>query len=558
MPELRRALESLAMTASDEAQPNLSHRRTLLLAVLIVSAGLYGWIALRYPLLPGLELGRASWATLSGRTVGAGLLHALVYVVLVGLYVLAFRLVSPAAAPAHHPKGRSHAAVIWAGWLAMSLILLGAYPGESLDIFDYLFRGRMLAEYGASPLGLSPTPFSDRPFYRFITWRGQVDTYGPLWEYSSGGVAWAVGLLLPRPVAESTQALATYITGYRLLAIVVSGLCGVVIFSIARRRAPAWAAAALLAWLWNPLQLTASAVGAHNDVMMVLAIVVALWLFQRERWLLGLLALLLAAHVKLTALLLLPVAGLWLIRRTGWRAAVTVGLLALACILPLSWLLYAPLGGWATLPKMLAERTQFLALSPADLFYRALQEQAGWSERDARLLATRAATLLFCLLAGGLMVVLLDLRALFRRNPKGALCDDRALWSCGLAVVVAYLLVGSFWLMPWYGLWALPLAALLPASRWMRRVMPALTLGLLWSGLAADVFTFAQWGGLNPTDVSWATVVLLFATVGLGAGTVLVNASNRRLSAQPPLYKRREDCVVAWEERRLEGEGGDG
>lgn len=545
------------MTRHDEAQPNLSRRRMLLLAALLVSAGLYGWIVLRYPLLPGLEIGRASWATLSGRTVGAGLLHGLVYVALVGLYVLAFRLVSPAA-PAHDLQGRSYVPMIWAGWLALSLLLLGAYPGESLDIFDYLFRGRMLAEYGASPLALSPTPFSDRPFYRFITWRGQVDTYGPLWEYSSGGVARAVGLLLPRPVAESTQTLAAYITGYRLLAMVVSGLCGAVIFSIARRRAPAWAAAALLAWLWNPLQLTSSAIGAHNDVIMVLAIVVALWLFLRERWLLGLLALLLAAHVKLTALLLLPVVGLWLIRRVGWQAAVTLGLVALICMLPLSWLLYAPLGGWATLPQMLAERTQFLAFSPADLLYRTLQEQAGWSELDARTLATQVATLLFCLLAGGLMVVLLDLRALFRRSTKSAMCDESALWSCGLAVIVTYLLVGSFWLMPWYGLWALPLATLMPASRWMRYLMPALTLGLLWSGLAADVFTFAQRPDLNPTETSWATVVVLFATMGLGAGTVLVNASNSRLRAQPPAHKRREDLVVAWEERWLEGEGSDG
>jgi hypothetical protein len=79
-------------------------------------------------------------------------------------------------------------------------VLLFAYPGESLDIFDYTFRGRMLVEYGASPLAISPTPYSDRPFYRFITWRGQVDTYGPLWEYASGSVAWAVGRLLPRPL----------------------------------------------------------------------------------------------------------------------------------------------------------------------------------------------------------------------------------------------------------------------------------------------------------------------------------------------------------------------
>ena len=495
----------------------------MLLLIGLASIGLYAWLALRYPLLPGLERGRASWATLAERSLAAGLLHGAVYGLLMVLYVLALRsaLRLPAATRGFraaslvlHPSS-----LVWGVWLVMAALLLGAYPGESLDIFDYLFRGRMLAEYGASPLAVSPTPFSGKPFYDFITWRGQVDTYGPLWEYASGSIAWAVGHLLPRPISETTPALAAYITAYRLLAISVSGLSGALVYQIVRRHSPALAPAALLAWLWNPLLLLVSAVGAHNDLILVLWLLGALWLLQRERWLLGLLALLLAAHVKLTALLLLPVIALWLIRRIGWRAAVTRGLLALGLVLPLSWLLYAPLGGWATLPRMLRERTQFLANTPADLLYRWLQERAGWDELAARQLATLGATVLFCLIAAALMATMLNLWAALRpAATRAAPVDDAALWRCGLAVTTAYLLVGGFWFMPWYVLWALPLAALMPASSWMRVWLPALTLGALWSGLAADSLTFTRATQLSPTQVSWVSVSLLvtpLAGVGL-------------------------------------------
>jgi hypothetical protein len=476
----------------------------LLCALGLATLSLYAWLALRYPLLAGLERGRANWATLGERSLAAGLLHGAVYGLLVLLYLVALRRVAGL-------RGTGAAAIVWGTWLAAALILLGAYPGESLDVFDYLFRGRMLAEYGASPLAVSPTPFRDRPFYRFITWRGQVDTYGPLWEYASGGVAWLVGRLGPGP-AQERAALAAYVTGYRLLAISASGLCGLLVCLIVRRHTPDLATAALLAWLWNPLLLTASAIGAHNDVLLALLVLAALWLFQHERWWPALLVLMLAAHVKLTALLLLPVAGLWLARRIGWRAAFWHGLLTLTLALPLSWLLYAPLGGWATLPRMLRERTQFLAHSPADLFYRWLQEQALWAEPDARRLAIGGATLLFCLLATGLIAHLLDAPAALRPGAgRGEEVDDAALWRCSLTIILLYLLVGSFWFMPWYLLWALPVAALRPASAGMRHWTVALTLGALWSGLVADTLIVTRALNLGPTEIRWVSVGLLLA-----------------------------------------------
>lgn len=502
----------------------------------LAGAGLYAWLALRYPLYAGLARGRASWAILAGGALGAGLLHAAVYGLLILLYMLALRHVSTGLRLTGCTHASSTLLIIWLGWLAAAAILLNCYPGESLDVFDYLFRGRLLAEYGISPLAHSPSQFADRLFYRYITWRGQVDTYGPLWEYASGGTAWAVGRLLPRPHGATIAALAAYVTGYRLLAVALSSACGLLVYTIVRHRSAGLAPAALLAWLWNPLLLTATAIGAHNDLLVALGVLACLWLLQRARWLLGLVALLLAAHVKLTALLLLPVVALWLIRRIGWWQAWAYGLCACVGALPISWLLYAPLGGWATLPRMLRERTLFLANAPADLLYRWLREQAGWATPDARRLAILSATALFCLIAGVLIAVMLDARAALpagslgrcwhwhnrKRSTPTSAPDDTALWRCGLAVTSAYLLVGSFWFMPWYVLWALPLAALLPASGWMRWWVPALILGALWSGLAADFVLFAPAPGYTPTQASWASVLALLGPPLAVAGYRLV------------------------------------
>jgi hypothetical protein len=487
----------------------VGERQGALMALALISAILYaGAITARYPLSQGLQDPRAGWYRLSGRSLQAGFIFAAVVGLLFLCYVAALRL-------ALRPGGsrRGLFATIVGGWLMASAALLRAYPGESFDIFDYLFRGRMLIEYGASPLATPPSLFRDRPFYRYITWRGQLDTYGPLWEYASGLVAWTVRHVVGRPDSQ-----VVYIIGYRLLAIALAGLGGVLIVAIVRARTPEHAPAALLAWLWNPLLLLATAVGAHNDMLMLLALLASLLLLQRRRWVWGLLALALAAHVKLTALLLLPVIGLWMLRRQGWRRMLRDGAVALALAIPLSWLLYAPLGGWTTLRLMLQQRARLLINSPADLVYRLLQERYGWAEPAAWRITTQGATLLF--FAGAAIVLawfwLTDQR--LRTKDQAAAhwslvvrpsswYDDALLWRGCVAITLAYLLIGSFWFQHWYLLWVLAPAALLPASRWTQALLPAYALGALWSNLTDSFLRFLPGQSFDSTQVGALNVL---------------------------------------------------
>jgi hypothetical protein len=451
----------------------LSSPLALLVGLSFISALLYA-LVLRapYPLAEGLAHPLASWATLAGFAWRAGLALACGYALLTGYSMFALRL----AARVAPQRRRALLIVIVGGWLLSSAVLLGAYPGESLDIFDYLFRGRLQVALGVSPLATPPALFADQLFYPYVNWTTYVDTYGPLWEYASGAVAAMAGAV----ACDCPVSLASYVLAYRLLAIGLAGLCGVLIYTITACRSPRHAAAALLAWLWNPLVLTATAIGAHNDMLMLMLMLTTVLLFQRRRWLLGLLALALAAHVKLTALLLLPVLGLWIARRCGWWRAIRISGAAGALALVLSWLLYAPLGGWATLPRMLSERVRLIANSPAFLIYWALQSYAGWSEVAAWRLATQAATVLFFVVAG---VLLARFWIAIGNTPEP---DDAVLWRGSIAVMMAFLLVGSFWFWHWYLLWVVVLAALLPTSRITTTVLPICCLGALGFYIASD------------------------------------------------------------------------
>jgi hypothetical protein len=464
-------------------------------------------ITARYPLATGLRSVRAGWSTLVGSSPKVGVGVAGVYALLIVGYVVALRLVLRLRDRNRHRTIR----IIIVGWLLSSAALLSAYPGESFDIFDYVFRGRMLVEYGASPLAVAPGAFQNQPFYKYITWRGQVDTYGPLWEYASAAVAWAVHHVFGR--ADSHVA---YIIGYRLLAVLLAGSCGLLIALIVHHSAPQFVPAALLAWLWNPLVLITSAMGAHNDLLMLVAILATLLLFQRQRWVWGLVALALAAHVKLTALLVLPILGLWLLRRCGWGRTLRICAHALALAIPMSWLLYAPLGGWATLQRMLQERARLLINSPADLVYRTLQERFGWSELDAWRMTTQAATLAFFVVAAGILAwfwwadrhttmqarfVADTLPSEVSSGETAAEASDALLWRGTMAVTLAYLLVGSFWFQHWYLLWVLAPAVLLPDSRWTRTLLPAYCLGALWSNLTNSFARNQPGFPLNDTQV---------------------------------------------------------
>ncbi len=483
-----------------QVEPVTHKKWVWLCAVAIATLGLYLCLAVRYPISPSLVDPRASWASLVTPNGLNLTLHLAVYLGLTLLYLAAMHLLTPAAANRGAPP-RDQIALIITVWLACSGVLMFVAPaGESHDIFDYLFRGRMMTEYQANPLAEVPESFGlSIPYARYLAWFKNVDTYGPIWEASSAGVAsivrqvsswigwWDESYLVCPKSQESCRLLIVYITGYRLLAVVLTGISGWLIASIVRRSQAALVPLAMIAWFWSPLTLIATAVGGHNDIVMLVLVLLSLWLLQHERPFLALIVLTLSANVKLVAFIWLPACAFWITWRYGWWRALKIGIAAIASSLILSWLLYAPFGGWQTLPRMLHERSAYLANSPWQVLKYLLTEIWDWPSENAQQLTVTLSNWLAG--AGALLIPLWMFNFHPRRWRNTPITPEEAnqtLWRALVAVCFMFLVVGSFWFQHWYIFWLLAPAVLLPQSRLTGFVLPWLTFGALSSNVVMD------------------------------------------------------------------------
>jgi len=517
---------------------------------------LYFLLAIQYPLNPNLDNPRANWANMVETTWLNASYHLLIYLCLILLYLVTIRILIPSDA-GHDSQPRRLICLILTTWLACSVVLLFMSPaGESHDIFDYLFRGRMMTEYQANPLVDVPEDFGlSTPYTRYLAWWKNVDTYGPVWEISSAGVSWGVHQVAERlgwwnkdsyylvcpQSPESCRLLIVYVTGYRLLAIVLTGISGWLIFCIVRHSQTSLAPLALAAWLLNPMTLFASALGGHNDAVMLVLVLMCWWFLQRRHPFLAMLALILSAHVKLTALIWLPTCALWIVWRWGWRYALKIGLMSIVSGLVLSWFLYAPFGGWGTLPRMLDERSRFLANSGWRILYHQLIYQWSWSRQNALHLSTGLSNGLF---ATGALIIplwLFNFRPKRWRSNTNVIADaEQRLWRLLLIIGMLYLVVGSFWFQHWYVLWVLAPAVLQPNSRFTRYVLPWLVFGALSSNVAMSFLLATVLKNIPPVvnyisavAIIWGPLLIvsgIFAIVWLlGKSSFIIHRKNLKI-----------------------------
>ncbi|HEU0296231.1 MAG TPA: hypothetical protein VFR47_26075 [Anaerolineales bacterium] len=527
----------------------MSSKRLIWLSIVAAtSLGLYLLLALRYPLGPSLDNPRASWSSMVEPTGLNALWHLAIYLGLTLLYLTILRLLVPSEGE-NTTNPHLQIILIFATWLACSAVLMkAASAGESHDIFDYIFRGRMMVEYRANPLVDVPDELEySIPYARYLAWHKNVDTYGPVWEASSAAVAvsvrevarwlgWWDDAYPVCPISpESCRLLMVYIIGYRMLAILLTALSGWLIFSMIRHSRPWLAPLAPATWLLSPMTLIATALGGHNDAVMLVLILLCWWLLQRQSPFLALMALILAAHVKLTALIWLPACIFWIMWRWGRKHALKIVLVSAVSGLVLSWLLYVPFGGWQVLPRMLQERSAFLANSLWRIMKSLLIEQWDWRIASAHQLSVGLSSLLFA--AGALLVPLwvFNFRPKRWRGTPIALEEmDLKLWRTLTAISMLYLLVGSFWFQHWYVLWAIAPAALLPEGQFSRSILPWLSFGALSSNVAMDFLLNTVMKTSPPMLKYISVVVIIWGPLLL---TVAVLAFAQRAGARKSIVR---------------------
>jgi len=437
---------------------SLNRRR--LLVLLATMTVLYVGLALVFPLAPWLPRGRISVGTATGRSWGsAGMLSVLgtaLYSCYVGGALLLWREPLPRA-------GRW----VWIGALVSAGVLAWAYPVTSTDIFDYLFRSHMLAERGANPYLVLPNQFKTDPWLRYIGWPNAPSAYGPLWE--------VIGLQLARWGGVS---LLGNVLLLKALAIAAFAAVGYVIQNLVRAERRQQLAVYL--WLWSPLALWEFAANGHNDGLLVLSLLGALWAVRRDQHWVAVLALTAGALFKFLPAIFLPLVVLdWMRREPTWARRLGVGALSVALFAVPTMVLYAPfwdlpaqfaqlpfaakwaaiMDGSTTTLRNIRVREGFLNAAPLALMSYVVRTPAGlaqinavlgdgWSDEVVRNFISRVGTLL---LAGGLVWQCWHVW----RN-------GRALVPAFAGLLLWYVLAGSQWFQPWYVLWLLALFVLRP------------------------------------------------------------------------------------------------
>jgi alpha-1,6-mannosyltransferase len=339
--------------------------------------------------------------------------------------------------------------------VALHAILLLSPPQQLTDLFNYLGYARLGGLHHLNPYTHVIADEIHDPVYRFTTWHHLHSPYGELFTVITYPLAW-----VPLPVAYWVLKVITVLMSLAFIALV--GICARLL-----GRDPRFA---LLFVAANPIYLMYAIPGFHNDFFMLVpsTAAVALLLARRDRSAGAML--MVAVAVKFTAGLLLPF--LLLAARPSFRRLRILEGAVLAGI-PLFGVSLALFG--LSLPNLSDQSTLLTTWSIPNLFGLVIGIGGG-TNGLLRLLNVA-------------VVVTVALLVRSRRD-----------WLTGAGWATFALIVCLAWLVPWYVVWLLPLAALSTNVR-LRQAALGLTVFLVLTFMpVTDMFLFKH--GLNPLNTT--------------------------------------------------------
>jgi hypothetical protein len=412
------------------------------------------------------------------------------------LYYLAWR--------ACRAAGRDPAARRPAAWtligslLALNLTLIWLYPIGAADVFDNISRGRITAVHGGNPFYQTPHDFPRDRFRFYVAWPHSTSAYGPLWELMAAGASRLAGDdKLANVLVFKALGLGFYAGAAGLIALVL------------RRRAPERALQGVCLFAWNPVVIYETAGNGHNDIVVAFFVVLAVWALQRRNVTLAVLGLTGGALVKFVPALLLPVALAYGLRRqASWGARLRLLAFSLGAGAALGVLALAPFWRGGDLLALERRTTLFTTSLPAVAQVH-LAPVLGLEPSQRAVVG----------LAAGLAVVAALVQTWRVWRKPHWLGPVRA----SAFVLLFYLLFACLWFQPWYTVWPLALAAILPEGA-VGRTVVLLSYSAAWKTIIFDFFLYR--GGPLPPQI-WRETWLGPATLGVVWGYVAYRIARR-------------------------------
>jgi hypothetical protein len=370
----------------------------------------------------------------------------LAFSVLLGVMILAYALV---VAAVRTFSMRAIAIVV----VALHVILLLSPPLQLTDLFNYLGYARLGALHHLNPYTHVIKEEMFDPVYRFTSWHSLRSPYGQLFSALTYPLAF-----VSLPIAYWTLKVASV-----LLSLAFVGL----VWHCARQlgRDPRFAVAFVA---FNPVFLIYEVAGFHNDFFMLVPAMgaIALVLARRDRSAGA--VLMIAIAVKFTAVLLLPFLIL-AVRDRPRQVRLLVGVVLTA--IPLAILSFVLFG--LSLPNLQQQSALLTDFSIPNVVGLLLHVGGG-------------TPLLLKVFTVGVVVVV------------GYQFFTKRDWLNGAGWSTLALIASLAWLVPWYVVWLLPLAALGTSVR-LRQISAVLTVFVIFA-FAPVTTNFMNNHNINPLN----------------------------------------------------------
>jgi uncharacterized membrane protein len=314
------------------------------------------------------------------------------------------------------------AGVVIASIVMVSGVFLLAPPMFSADVFSYIDYARLGVIHGLDPYTHGAAAAPGDAVAPYVRWHDVASPYGPLFTMASYALAH-----LSVPV--------TYWT-YKAVSALAGLGCVAMVWRIAAHRGHDPRRAALFVGV-NPLFVAFAVGGAHNDTAVELLVLAAIASALGSRHRVSGVQIALAALTKISAGLLLP----FLLVGTRRPGRVLSGATAATLAVVVAALAVLRGHAFGFVPQLFAQQRMVAGLS--------VPNELGVLLGNGGLTPALQAG---CLCAFGVAVLWLLWRA--SRGADWIAC-------AGWATLAG--LVTTAWLVPWYAVWLLPLAAIAPS-----------------------------------------------------------------------------------------------
>jgi len=434
--------------------------------------------------------------------------------------------------------------LIWLGTLLGGCIYLFTPGLLASDVYSYASYGRILIVHAANPYFVPPSAFPQDPVYHLLYWKDTVSIYGPIWM----GVCSLLALL----GGSSQEGL---LLAFRIFALAAHLLNIWLVTAILRAmgRSERTVVLGTLLYAWNPLVLSESSLGGHNDVFMVTFLLLGLLLSARAEtggqdsrmrlrtYILPLIAFSLAALVKFSAVPMVAIFILALCCKAlqpapsqtkgernplRWRFALLTTLTASCISAGLALALYSPFWMGHSIKDIV---NSFILLpSAVNAFNSILFTLNAWNSvyslPQALIFLTDRKLWNIVNSIGMILPVVLGAVYLWRAPTT------RTIALVSLATLAIFLVVTP-WFFAWYVTWLVGLAAIcLPvAHERLARGLMAFTLTLSATAFLTYYSTLIGWYLLShqPHNADWAVLVCI-GELGIPLLALLAGVVSRR------------------------------